>query len=495
MINTLKYLSYQLREKAESGFILMLLLVGLSACNHSGGIQTNRQRLEELRAAGELNKTALLVDSLKSVGAFSAMGKKEADSILEINRRISLDFRLTVDDVKDQLRQYFPDMKEDQLHSWERKKKLEMRLIDGEKRYFRNSVSNLFRLDDFAGLQKENRDGKVADSLKIFCLEHTRKILNSGRNSGENTLPVKMRLFYTIRVNADAVPAGETIRCWMPFPREGNTRQKSVKLIKSNPEQALISPANCLQRAIYLEKKAEANLETVFQIELEIETAGQYFDLDPNIILPYKTESELYKYYTSERLPQIAFTEKMKTLSDRIVSGETNPLKKVEKIYNWINDSIRWASALEYSTMPDIPAYVLENGHGDCGMQTLLFMTLARLQGIPAKWQSGWMLHPRNVNLHDWCEVYYEGVGWVPVDQSFGLQETTDEKLRNFYRSGIDSYRLIVNDEYGQELSPKKKFMRSEPIDFQRGELEWAGGNIYFDRWTWKMNVEYERGN
>lgn len=31
------------------------------------------------------------------------------------------------------------------------------------------------------------------------------------------------------------------------------------------------------------------------------------------------------------------------------------------------------------------------------------------------------MMHPRAWNLHDWAEVYFEGVGWVPVDQSFGI--------------------------------------------------------------------------
>jgi transglutaminase-like putative cysteine protease len=182
----------------------------------------------------------------------------------------------------------------------------------------------------------------------------------------------------------------------------------------------------------------------------------------------------------------------MKNLSNRIVAGETNPLLKVQKIFSWISDTIPWASALEYGTIPNIPQYVLKYGHGDCGMKTLLFMTLVRLQGIPAKWQSGWMLHPGEINLHDWCEVYFEGVGWVPVDQSFGLQISDDEKVRKFYSSGIDSYRLIVNDDYNQELTPKKRYPRSEPIDFQRGELEWEGGNLYFNQWSWDMKVEYQ---
>jgi transglutaminase-like putative cysteine protease len=162
------------------------------------------------------------------------------------------------------------------------------------------------------------------------------------------------------------------------------------------------------------------------------------------------------------------------------------------RIYQWINDSVTWASALEYSIMPNIPGFVMEHRHGDCGMQTLLFMTLARYAGIPVKWQSGWMLHPGQVNLHDWCEVYYEGIGWVPLDQSFGLQNSADAKIRNFYVTGIDAYRLIVNDAISTPLTPRKKYFRSEPYDFQRGEVEWKGGNLYFDKWSWHMDVAYK---
>ena len=124
-------------------------------------------------------------------------------------------------------------------------------------------------------------------------------------------------------------------------------------------------------------------------------------------------------------------------------------------------------------------------------MQTLLFMTMARVQGIPVKWQSGWMMHPGKVNLHDWCEVYYEGPGWVPADVSYDLQASEDNKIKVFFASGIDSYRLIVNNGVAGALYPEKKYMRSEPYDFQRGEVEWKGGNLYFDKWDYSMQVEY----
>ena len=99
----------------------------------------------------------------------------------------------------------------------------------------------------------------------------------------------------------------------------------------------------------------------------------------------------------------------------------SNPYLLARKFFTYVNDNFPWASAREYSTLEDIPAYVLQEGHGDCGMVTLLLVTLCRCAGIPARWQSGFMMHPSGWNLHDWGEVYFEGVGWVPADQSFGI--------------------------------------------------------------------------
>lgn len=467
---------------------VFLLLLG--ACKTLPEKSFDFSGIEKLVYPGELKKAELLADSIKATGTLGETNLYKLDSIVDIGNRIKIDFVLTEEEVKMKLSKYFPVLDSSLLNKWETTQKLEMRVIDGEKRYFKNAVANLFRLDDEARKQKEIVDGFQVDSLDIFRLGNTAKIIEATKSSGAITMPVKMKLSYMIDVDVNAVPDGEMIRCWMPFPREGNARQKNLKLISSEPENTKIASNKNLQRSVYLEKRAKKDQPTIFRIEFEVETYAQYFDLNPDEIKPYNTESSIYKEYTVERAPQIVFTPKIRKLANQILYGETNPLKKIQKIYNWINDSVRWASALEYSIMPDIPRYVMDTRHGDCGMQTLLFMALARSQGIPAKWQSGWMLHPGEVNLHDWCEVYFEGVGWVPVDQSFGLQNDKDEKVRNFYRSGIDSYRLIVNDDYGRELSPKKKYPRSEPYDFQRGELEWEGGNLYFDKWSWDMEVE-----
>ena len=181
----------------------------------------------------------------------------------------------------------------------------------------------------------------------------------------------------------------------------------------------------------------------------------------------------------------------MRELAKEIVGDEKNPYLQAKKIFRWVNDNFPWASAREYSTIENIPEYVVDNKHGDCGQVTLLFMTLCRICGIPTQWQSGFVVHPTWWNLHDWGLIYFEPYGWVPVDQSFGIPTYADtDAERDYFLGGVDAWRMIVNSDYGQPLYPKKIYPRSETVDFQRGEVEWRGGNLYFPSWDYSLKMQ-----
>ncbi|MDX8340131.1 transglutaminase domain-containing protein [Draconibacterium sp. IB214405] len=410
---------------------------------------------------------------------------------LETIDRLRKEFPYTRTEVKARLSEYFPDLTDEELNKWEEARQLEMRVIDGEKRYFSRAVSNFFRLNEAAGQIKIEKDGKAYDGVDDFQLTVIPQWFENGITPREPFNPQRIKVNYTITLDANVVPDGEMVKCWLPYPRTGSERLPRVEFLEASQDDYIIAPNETMQRTVYMEKKAVQDEETVFQISYIFETAAQWFDIKPEDTQAYDKNSELYKKYTAERLPHIVFTDQIKSLAKSIVGDEKNPVKQVELLYYWINDNIPWAGALEYSVMPCIPCYVLENMHGDCGMQTFLFLSMARSLGIPCKWQSGWYLLPQTTNLHDWAEVYYEGVGWVPVDPSFKLIDSEDKRVKEFYLNGLDSYRLVVNDDFARELVPAKKYYRSEPFDFQRGELEWKDGNLYFDTWSYDLDFEY----
>ena len=106
------------------------------------------------------------------------------------------------------------------------------------------------------------------------------------------------------------------------------------------------------------------------------------------------------------------------------------------------------------------------------------------------------MLHPPEVNLHDWAEVYFNETGWIPADQSFKLKPSDDPLVRYYYLGNTDNYHFIVNDDISGNFYPAKIHPRSETVDFQRGEVEWRGRNLYFNKWNYENYLDYknERG-
>ncbi|NEW84067.1 MAG: transglutaminase domain-containing protein, partial [Mariniphaga sp.] len=470
--------------KCNTPFFLLIIFATVISCNQRIPASHTLSDIETAVQNGQLKLANQWADSLLNHGNPDSSAKTKLAAIIDMNGRIKADFTLTVPETEARLQKEFFNYSQDERVIWEKNNWLEYRTIDGEKRYFKRAISNLKLI--LQSQQMESR-GFVPDKSALFNLEHSRKVIAESKPDGKPVVPVNMKVTYQLTVDADAVPNGKMVRCWLPWPREVHDRQRNVALIKTVPETHIIAPDSAEQRSVYLEQIASKGKPVVFEIQFTYQSSAQYFDLNQFKILPYDTTSLNFKKYTGEQHPQIVFTNEIKKLSDSIVGEETNPAEKVRKLYYWINNHVIWTGALEYSIMPFIPGYVLKNRRGDCGMQTLLFMTMARYQKIPVKWQSGWMMHPNEVNLHDWCEVYYNGAGWVPLDMSFNLQNSDDLHEKEFYISGIDAYRMIVNDAIGSRFVPEKKFPRSEPYDFQRGEVEWDGGNLYFNQWDYQM--------
>ena len=405
--------------------------------------------------------------------------------------RIAIDFNKSHEEVKSYIKRYIPDVTDSLMEAWEQSHALETYYINGKKHYFHSAGPNLFRIDKAcrnikAGIGKVGDSGAMTDDIVNI------PAIIKNAEASHLAEPKRIRVRYTITVNPDAVPDSTLLRCWMPFPRTDVKRQTNVKLISTSQDKFMRSPMWCDHSSIYMEKKAQKGQPTVFSEEFEFTTRGAWFNLKPSDVKPYNKHSAAYRKFTENRRQHIIVTPRLRQLADSITQGISNPLLQARAIFTYINDHFPWASAREYSTIPNIPEYVVDNRHGDCGQVTMLFLTLCRAKGIPGHFQSGFMLHPHEQNLHDWCEIYFEGPSWVPVDQSFGIMDfSKDDAVHYFFLGGIDSWRMVVNNDFSRDLYPTKKYPRSETVDFQRGEVEWDGGNLYFDKWHWAIDVQY----
>lgn len=413
----------------------------------------------------------------------------------EILRRTRLEFSLGEEALLAELRREIPDVAEADLARWRSAGELQYRVIDGERRYFRRAVANLFRFSSEA----RGRRANPPEPASVFPLtDHIASLVETlADNPAAEVSPLRHRIHYRVVIHAKhpRLKPGAIARAWLPYPQEYGS-QRNVRLILSSPPRGTIAPNGSPHRSIYLEKQVvRLEDEVAFEVVVEFDSrahvrADSTPPRTPENVQPHDRESELFRRYTSERPPHIVFSPEVRALVSQIVGDESNPLERARRIFHWVSAHIPWCSEMEYGIIRNLAAKGIQERRGDCGVQGMVFITLCRAAGVPARWQSGWQLFPGDWNMHDWSEIHLEPWGWIPVDASYGVRSHSDPRVRDFLLGQMDGYRMIVNLDYGRPLNPPKQSFRSEPNDFQRGEVEIDGHNLYFDEWDWTFDVK-----
>ncbi len=116
-----------------------------------------------------------------------------------------------------------------------------------------------------------------------------------------------------------------------------------------------------------------------------------------------------------------------------VTSGQSTYYKKAMALRNAISErSIYTLSPREVPANREFVAWFLETREGYCNYYATALAVLARCAGIPSRYVEGFSTfstRPRpngsyiitGKEAHSWCEIYIEGVGWIPMDATIGF--------------------------------------------------------------------------
>lgn len=113
----------------------------------------------------------------------------------------------------------------------------------------------------------------------------------------------------------------------------------------------------------------------------------------------------------------------IKQAAQEAIGTETNLLRKLLKIRNYVYDRLSYSLTSKIDT-PDV---VLERGIGSCGEYVGVLLALARLNGIACRTVGRYKCPPKanqqRVPLepdynHVWLEFYLPGYGWLPMESN-----------------------------------------------------------------------------
>jgi transglutaminase-like putative cysteine protease len=450
----------------------------------------------QLELQGHFKEAAGVLSNALARPTLSAADRRQLEFELDRLERIRKDFTLTRDALWDAVKALVKDVTAEEFDRWLAEGRFDSREIDGERRFMRSAARNLFfRYPELESRRVKPKDPGPHERAVLAACQAIQEAARQERKP--YVLPKRFHVTMTVTAKADAAPAGEIVRAWLPIPRH-YPFQKDFALLSAAPRAKAINSRTRPIRAAYFEQPARAGRPTVFRIEYRYTAYGVRFDVDPAKVRPCDPRQPALAPFLREA-PHVRFTPEMRALSAEIVGAETNDFRKAKQCFDWIADQIKYSFAIEYSTIRNISEYCRTRRYGDCGQEALLFITLCRLNGIPARWQSGWNIFPNDEDIHDWTEIYLAPYGWMPVDPYMGIWAmqyartlTPEQKraVRDFYFGGLDQWRMIANSDHAQELSPPKHSFRSDNVDFQRGELEWDNHNLYFDQYSYAWQVQ-----
>lgn len=415
--------------------------------------------------AGDLEGADRAIDLRLAQADLPAMLRQRLQCEKERLRRLPTQYPWNRAQALDKLRELAPDVSEAEFDRLELEGRVDFIYISGEKRYFVRFHRTLVKTLALGG-QKPSPDSPWLDPM-------------IARIKREGEMARRITLETSLSLAADRFVPGEYL-AQLPFPA-ASAQQRDVRLLKGDPDG--IGPADAEARTAYWHRRLTdwQDFCLKYSYVSHIRYADPLHQPAPDVplypdALP-ATEADL-----AEELPFIRFTPYLRALAAEVTEGETTPVGKAWRIYEFVTTKVKYSFMRDYFQIDDLGEYCAVNLKGDCGLQALLFINLCRIAGIPARWQSGLSIDARWAGSHDWAQFYLEGWGWLFADPSYGggAYRSGAAERHAFYFGNVDPMRMVANRRFQAPLTPAMHALRVDPYDNQSGELECIGAALPF---------------
>lgn len=254
---------------------------------------------------------------------------------------------------------------------------------------------------------------------------------------------------YTVTIRNDGFSPTD-VQLYLPMPGEWDAQQDLVITeISPEPESQVEEMSGNAMLYWQMSGTPEKNTTAEFSLGFTFTAYETITHINAQGILPYAQDSEEVQLYTKAERYIESDDPQIIALADSLVDSETDSYQIVKAFYDYIVDTA------EYELLGqglNGAKYLLDNGEGECGDYSALFIALCRAKGIPARPVVGYWAISGNDQTHVWAEFFLEGIGWIPVDATIGQQS---EEGRLYYFGNMDNQRVILSKGYNTPLVPE----------------------------------------
>jgi len=220
--------------------------------------------------------------------------------------------------------------------------------------------------------------------------------------------------------------------------------------------------------------------QTSVQITIEYEVKVQGLAYDPG-----DCQGDMPDEYKQPELHIESNNPQIVSLAAEIASPNLSPCQQVRRFYDYLGDNLIYT----YNGEDWGAQAALGEMGADCTEYSSLLIALSRANGVPARYVEGLLYLDSTTSAearteHAWVEVYFPGVGWVPVDPTLGRLTLTREQ--HFARY-TPNHIIVTNGRHPSTLRGASYWTH----------LYWPGDSttIRIDEASWTITPVTTSGN
>jgi uncharacterized protein (TIGR03000 family) len=297
-----------------------------------------------------------------------------------------------------------------------------------------------------------------------------RTVVDLTKDEPAKTAAAKKRTFlFTYAGAVTGLKPGEKARVWLPVPptNDDQTVQREAQQLPSDPKEG--KDPQYGNAMIYFEAVADKDGNVPFSVTYRV-TRREVKGAEKS-----RGGDELVKrFLQADKLVPIE-GKPLELLKGQSLPRDTTAAAKV--MYNVVDDNMKYdKSGIGWGRGDSV--WACENKHGNCTDFHSLFISLARANKIPAKFEIGFGLPPQRgagdvAGYHCWAWFRPDDKGWVPVDIS---EANKDPKMKEYYFGNLTEDRVAFSTGRDLTLAPKQA---GDPLNYFIYPYVELGGKPY----------------
>jgi transglutaminase-like putative cysteine protease len=278
------------------------------------------------------------------------------------------------------------------------------------------------------------------------------------QSSGAEKAERHFTFHYAFTVNN--VAAGERLRVWIPLAHSDAYQDVKVTAKSGDLPLKQVRQSQYGNEVLYAEAAKAGKDEYKFSVDYDI------VRYEHVVLVDGKPAPGLPKAHAAPKLELAHFLDPDKLvpvtgvpaqLASDQTKGATTQLEKAKDIYEYVFRTMRYDKTGTGWGHGDT-LWACDSKHGNCTDFHSVFISMARSQKIPARFQIGFPLPADKSSAeipgyHCWAEFYIDSIGWIPVDISEAWKH---QEKRDYFFGAHDVNRVQFTQGRDLELAPKQ---------------------------------------